>query len=56
MAQKPMLRDEVDACALRVRCACKSDRGGVVQVQASAVSAMSLGVGVISLCGRLWPD
>ena len=45
MAQKPVPRGEVDARALRVRCACKSDRGWVVQ--ASAVSAIRMGIGVV---------
>ena len=35
---------------MRVRCASNSDRGWVVQ--ASAVSAMRLGIGVVSLCGH----
>ena len=47
MTQKLILRGEVDARALRVRCACRSDRGLVVQ--ASAVSAMRLSVGVVSV-------
>ena len=46
MTQKPLLRVKW----MRVRCACKSDRGWVVQ--ASAVSAMRLGVGVVSLFGH----
>ena len=51
MAQKPVLRGEVDARALRVPCAHKSDRGWVVQ--ASAVSEIGLGVGIVSPCGPL---
>ena len=35
---------------MRVRCACTSDRGWVVQT--SAVAAMRLGVGVVSLFGH----
>ena len=55
MAQKSVLRGDVDAralrvCAARVRCACKAGRWLVVQT--SAVSAMRLGGGVLSLSNR----
>ena len=46
MAQKDLLRVKW----MRVRCACKYDRGWVVQP--SAVSAMRLGVGVVRVCGH----
>ena len=46
MAQKDLLRVKW----MRVRCACRSDLEWVVQ--ASAVSAVRLGIGVVSLCGH----
>ena len=50
MTQKPMPRGEVYARALRVRFACKSVLDRVAH--ASAVSAVRLGVGVVSPYGR----
>ena len=49
MTQKLMLRDEVDARALHVRCACKSGRGWVVQA-----SALWLVI-TQRVLGKLWP-
>ena len=54
MTQKPVFRGEVDARALRVRCACKSDPGvgGSGMRGKCNAPAMRLGVGVVSPCGR----